>query len=142
MLKQEFENMIGTEVSTNTFDYANRVYMAAGEMDKQTFARDWQDEYVSESKIVSALTLEVECLQDTVKNLEHQVQDDATCLNRFRDQMVDFLVLQAHKWSATDLREKAIKIVGIREYLRRCIEMKLDLWEADRIAILDILKED
>lgn len=142
MLKQEFENMIGSEVTSSTFDYVNRVYMAAGEMDKQTFARDWQDEYVSESKIVSALTLEVECLQDTVKNLNRQITDDATCLNRFRDQMVDFLVLQAHKWSATDLREKAIKIVGIREYLRRCIEMKLDLWEADRIAILEILKED
>ena len=36
--------------------------------------------------------------------------------------MADFLIEQAEKWSASDLREKAIRMIGEREYLRRKID--------------------
>lgn len=142
MTKQEFETRFGQEVSSECFDYANRVYMAAGNMDKDEFCKDWKHQQVRDSDIVNDLTMEVEILQGTVKNLGRQVQAGEECLNSFRNQMVDFLILQAEKWSASDLREKAIKIVGIKEYIRRRIEMKLGLWESDHQALLEILKED
>lgn len=59
----------------------------------------------------------------------------------FASQMADFLIIQAEKWSASDLREKAIKLVGEREYLRRKIEMGFDLRKADREIILPFLSE-
>lgn len=142
MQQKEFETLIGTEVSRDTFDYVNRVYMAAGDLDKQTFASDWQDSFVSESKIVSALTLEVETQQNAVRNLKRQVSMDQEALQNFTDSMVDFLIIQAEKWSASDLRDKAIKLVGIKEYIRRRMEMKLGLWESDRLALLEILKKE
>ena len=142
MTQKEFEARFGQEVSSECFDYANRVYMAAGNMDKDEFCKDWKHQQVRDSDIVNDLTMEVEILQGTVKNLGRQVQAGEECLNSFRNQMVDFLILQAEKWSATDLREKAIKIVGVKEYIRRRIEMKLGLWESDRQALLEILKED
>lgn len=142
MTQKEFETRFGQEVSSECFDYANRVYMAAGNMDKDEFCKDWKHQQVRDSDIVNNLTMEVEILQGTVKNLGRQVQAGEECLNSFRNQMVDFLILQAEKWSASDLREKAIKIVGIKEYIRRRIEMKLGLWESDRQALLEILKED
>lgn len=40
MTQQEFESRIGTEVASSTFDFANRVYMAAGEMNKDAFCAD------------------------------------------------------------------------------------------------------
>jgi len=142
MTQQEFEKITGTEVTPSSFDYINRVYMAAGDIDKSTFCKDWLNEYVSESKIVSYLTMTVEEHEGTIKNLERQVKQDAECLQNFTDQMVDFLILQAEKWSATDLREKAIKLVGIREYLRRKIEYGFELWKADREALSQILKSE
>ncbi len=142
MTQKEFETRFGQEVSSECFDYANRVYMAAGDMDKDEFCKEWKNQNIRNSDVVTALTMEVENLQGTVKNLERQIRNDEENLTSFRNQMVDFLILQAEKWSASDLREKAIKIVGIKEYIRRRIEMKLGLWESDRQALLEILKED
>ena len=142
MTQQEFETRFGQEVTTECFDYANRVYMAARSLDKDEFCEDWKHQQVRDSDVVNSLTMEVEILEGTVKNLGRQVQAGEECLNTFRDQMVDFLILQAEKWSASDLREKAIKIVGIREYIYRRTEMKLGLWEVDRLALLEILKKE
>lgn len=141
MTQQEFEKRIGTEVSSDTFDYANRVYMAAGDMDKDAFCKDWRDEYVNESKIVSALTVEVECLNDALNNANNCYENAERGMRDFISQMADFLIIQAEKWSASDLREKAIKLVGEKDYLRRKLEMKFDLWEADRTMILEYLSK-
>lgn len=142
MTQQEFEARFGQEVTPECFDYANRVYMAAGNVDKDEFCKEWKNQHIRNSGLITVLTMEVEFLQGTVKNMENQVRAEEECLNTFRSQMVDFLILQAEKWSATDLREKAIKIVGIKEYIYRRIEMKLGLWEADRLALLEILKKE
>lgn len=55
------------------------------------------------------------------------------------DGMADFLIEQAEKWSATDLRAKAIEMLGSSEYLRRKIEKGYNLWEADRELLISIL---
>ena len=141
MTQKEFETRIGTEVATETFEYANRVYMAAGDMDKDEFCKDWRDEYVSESKIVSALTLEVETLNSALKNANTCYERAEQSLRDFSSQMADFLIIQAEKWSASDLREKAIKLVGIKEYITRRLEMKFGLWEEDRKALLVLLAD-
>ena len=59
-----------------------------------------------------------------------------------KESMADFLIEQAEKWSASDLREKAIAMLGAREYLRRKIERKLTLWTADRELLVEILTEN
>ena len=140
MTQQEFETRFGQEVTTECFDYANRVYMAAGELDKDQFCKEWKNQHIRNSDTVTALTMEVESCQATIKNLKRQVEKSDLCLQEFRDQMVDFLILQAEKWSASDLREKAIRIVGETEYIRRRLEMNLGLWEDDRKALVEILK--
>lgn len=140
MTQQEFENLTGLKTNANDFDHINRIYMAAGEMDKQAFCKDYNP-IVRDSLIVSYLVSEVEELRGTVKNYENQVKADADCLHQFQDSMVDFLVLQAEKWSASDLREKAIKMVGFREYLRRRLVFGFGLWESDRKELEIILSE-
>ena len=140
MTQQEFETRFGQEVTTESFDYANRVYMAAGNLDKDQFCKEWKNQHIRNSDTVTALTMEVESCQATIKNLKRQVEKSDLCLEEFRDQMVDFLILQAEKWSASDLREKAIRVVGETEYIRRRLDMHLGLWEDDRKALVEILK--
>lgn len=139
MNQQEFETRIGRNVSSETFDFANRVYMAAGEMDKDTFCADWKRSELGTSKIVSALTLEVEQLNGALTTSNKCYERAEQGLLDFTSQMADFLIIQAEKWSASDLREKAIKLVGERDYLRRKLEMKFDLWEEDRQIALRII---
>ena len=140
MTQQEFETRFGQEVTPESFDYANRVYMAAGNLDKDEFCKEWKNQHIRNSDTVATLTIEVESCQATIKNLKRQIEKSDLCLEEFRDQMVDFLILQAEKWSASDLREKAIRIVGETEYIRRRLEMNLGLWEDDRKALVEILK--
>ncbi len=141
MTQQEFETRIGTEVAPSTFDFANRVYMAAGEMDKDSFCADWKQTDLTTSNIASALTLEVEQLQGALKAANKAYENAERGMQDFADQMADFLILQAEKWSATDLREKAIKMIGVQEYIRRRLEMGFDLWEADRAELIKILSK-
>lgn len=141
MTQQEFEQRIGTEVAPSTFDFANRVYMAAGEMDKDSFCADWRQTDLTTSNIASALTLEVEQLQGALASANKAYENAERGMRDFADQMADFLILQAEQWSATDLREKAIKMIGFREYIRRRLEMGFDLWEADRAELIKILSK-
>ncbi len=141
MTQQEFEQRIGTEVAPSTFDFANRVYMAAGEMDKDSFCADWKQTDLTTSNIASALTLEVEQLQGALASANKAYENAERGMRDFADQMADFLILQAEKWSATDLREKAIKMIGFQEYIRRRLEMGFELWEADREELIKILSK-
>lgn len=46
--------------------------------------------------------------------------------------LANFLIEQAEKWSASDLREKAIAMIGEKEYIRRKIAKGYNLWDADK----------
>ena len=139
MTQQEFEKRTGINTSAE-FDYANRVYMAAGQMDKDAFCAEFKGKAIRESNIISALTLEVEGDREAIHNLERQVEYDQQALDSFVSGTADFLILEAEKWHGNSLRDKAIKLVGIKEYIRRRMEMKLGLWEEDMEALVEILK--
>ena len=57
-----------------------------------------------------------------------------------RKRLSNFLIKQAEKWSANDLREKAISMIGEKEYLRRKIAAGYNLWDADKELLDKILK--
>lgn len=56
-------------------------------------------------------------------------------------ELIVFLILQAEKWAATDLREKAIELMGAREYIAYKINHDLNLWQADKDLILELLNQ-
>lgn len=58
-----------------------------------------------------------------------------------RKSLANFLIDQAEKWSASDLREKAIAMIGEREYLRRKIARGYNLWDADKELLDNILRK-
>lgn len=58
-----------------------------------------------------------------------------------RKSLANFLIDQAEKWSASDLREKAIAMIGEKEYLRRKIARGYNLWDADKELLDNILRK-
>ena len=55
--------------------------------------------------------------------------------------LANFLIEQAEKWSASDLREKAIAMIGEKEYIRRKIAKGYNLWDADKKILDEILRK-
>lgn len=120
MLKKEFEERIGLKLTEDGYKEVEECYMNT-DLDKDAFCKLWMENPTALKEIE----------QKTV--LVRELYEERKCLT-------NFLIEQAQKWSATDLREKAIAMVGEKEYIRRKLAMKYDLWELDKELLLEILK--
>lgn len=80
--------------------------------------------------VISALETEIKTMK-----IESERERDTE-----RDAMAIFLIEQAEKWSATDLRAKAIEMMGAKAYLRYKIEHNISLWEMDKELLIENLK--
>ena len=56
-------------------------------------------------------------------------------------EMTVFLIQQAEKWGASDLRDKVIEIMGAREYIAYKINHDLNLWQRDKDLIVELLNQ-
>lgn len=93
-------------------------------------------------------------LQGKVKELEEnngKLIDECNQLNAAKGRLEDleeekielvvFLIEQAEKYGSTELREKAIEMMGEREYIAYKINHEMTLWQLDKILILDLLNQ-
>ncbi len=139
MTQQEFETRTGLTVTSEEYAYIERVYMAST-YQKDEFCVEWKkNNGVRTSKLVCDLVTEIECMTSSYKNAQKEYLRATEAAKAETSSMVDFLILQAEKWSASDLREKAIKMVGIKEYILRRLEFGFGLWEEDKKALTEIL---
>ena len=53
--------------------------------------------------------------------------------------LANFLMEQAQKLGSSELREKAIEILGAKEYMLRKLKSGTELWEADRELLIETL---
>lgn len=120
MTQKEFEERTGRSVTAEVYANIEKVYMNTN-LDKDAFCKA----YMKAPQVLSELE------KQTV--LARKLFEEKKC-------MADFLIMQAEKWSASDLREKAIRMIGEREYLRRKIERGFNLWEADKVLLVELLK--
>ena len=139
MTQQEFETRTGLTVTTNEYTYIERVYMASN-LQKDEFCKEWKkNRSLAGSNLVCDLVMEIEALRGSYESLLKEYTRACDGFTQENSNMADFLILQAENCSASDLREKAIKMVGIKEYLRRRIDFGFILWEEDKKALNEIL---
>ena len=139
MTKQEFETRTGLTVTTNEYAYIQRVYMASN-FQKDEFCKEWKKNHsLATSNLVCDLVMEIETLRGSYETLQKEYTRAQENAKAATNHMADFLILQAENCSASDLREKAIKMLGIKEYLRRRINFGFSLWEEDKKALTEIL---
>lgn len=164
MLLQEFANLTGFTPSVNYFNHVIHPAYMASDLDKEAWCKQWkrnggvqaaydamtaeadkaneqlakyQDAYISRCEQCYMLMDEAKDLRQYKRELEEQVAR----LGEERMELVEFLILQAEKWSATDLRDQAIAMIGAKAYLAYKIEHKLNLWASDRELLLATLNE-
>lgn len=134
MNKQEFIDRTGITPTNEEYATIEAMYMAAGNMDKDTFCREYKKHGTS------LLTLELFNATQTVKGQLEEAMNVIDDLHEQKSQMLDFLIEQAEKWSATDLRDKAIEIIGAKAYLIYKLDRGFNLWESDKQLMIKLLK--
>ena len=90
------------------------------------------------------LNAKIDLIENANKTFRGQLEErcnELDDLNEQNNDMVNFLIEQAEKWSASDLRDRAIEMIGKKEYLRRKIEMGFNLWEADKEMLMEVLAD-
>lgn len=120
MTKKEFEERTGLKVNGD-YSEIEECYMNT-DLDKDQFCKLWIEN--------PAALKEIERKTVLVRELYEE-----------RKSLSNFLIEQAEKWSASDLRERAISMIGEKEYLRRKIARGYNLWDADKKLLDDILKK-
>ena len=129
MLQQEFEARIGTPVSPDVFETANRAYMACGDaMDKDTFCKIWKTEIRGNFQLVSILTAQVEHFSH-LASLALEAKEDLARLAADK----------AYDHDDDELRRAAIEYLGKREYLKHILSQGADLSSDDRDLVLELL---
>lgn len=56
-------------------------------------------------------------------------------------EMTVFIIEQAEKYGSNELREKAIEIMGAKEYIAYKIDHEINLWQLDKDLILQLLNQ-
>ena len=107
MTKQEFESRTGLTVLNSTFDFINRVYMAAGEQDKDTFCKEWKEMMV-ENKIIRELTETCESLKKELGEKMAAIANLGAALNDQAKQLDNSLRMQKGMANQIEIREARI----------------------------------
>ena len=135
MTQKEFEER--TDLKTDAEEYADieRMYIVAGDMDKDEFCRRWRQTGKNPLTISLANTAtELNKLLDK----RHQELSDM----RANDiELAKFLLGKAHAYEDSDFRREAVRLIGEREVVRMTMEEGYPLWDEDRKWILTIMED-
>lgn len=133
MTQNEFEQRTNMKVTAEEYQKIEKLYMSAGNIDKDTFCKEYKK--VASSRIVTELHLQVRMLENQVESLKSDKKQMASD----KDELIDFMIEQSEKYSSSELRQRAIELLGAKEYLRRKLERGYNLWELDRKLLVELL---
>ena len=158
MLQQEFEERVGFTVTSDCYHKCIEPEYNASKLGKDEWCKQWKKDHGIQ-RAYSWMAIRVEALEKYTKEMS-QVFDDnvakeqeinrlrieletvSNCLDARNKQLSDlniFMIEQSNAYSSTELRAKAIKLMGAKEYLRYKLANNLSLWEADRNMLIDII---
>lgn len=126
MTKQEFEERIGHPVTDDEYAQADAIYLAAGDMDKDTFCELYKSEE-GLHKLVGILADRVYTMEANVDALRNKIKS------------IGLQYLEHHQCDDDDAK-LAVSILGQREYIRVKLEKDYYLTKSDReklIALVD-----
>lgn len=139
MLQKEFEERTRLSVTADEFDAINDIYMACGDLvDKDRFC-DLYKTKEGRHELMCYMAGEKKYADEALRLAKNDVRKAEERMQDYVNELADWLIEQAEKYSAADLRSKAIKILGEREYLRRKIKGGFNLWEIDKELLTEIL---
>ena len=158
MLQQEFEERVGFTVTSDCYHECIEPEYDASKLEKDEWCKQWKKDHGIQ-RAYSWMAKRVEELEKQVSEIDNIKADNAAkeqeikqlriendtisnCLEARNKQLSDlniFMIEQSNAYSSSELRAKAIKLMGAKEYLRYKLANNLSLWEADRNMLIDII---
>lgn len=159
MLLTEFQERTGFNPTPDCYTYCIEPEYNNSDLDKDSWCKQWKRngglqraydwECMRKEEFRKELSKSETKLHDALCQLEEQnkvweerdsLQKANLELTNDKLNLVIFLIEQAEKWSASDLREKAIEIVGAKRYLSYKVSHNMLLWDADKELLIENLK--
>lgn len=109
MTQNEFEQRTNMKVTAEEYQKIEKLYMSAGNIDKDTFCKEYKK--VASSRIVTELHLQVRMLENQVESLKSDKKQMASD----KDELIDFMIEQSEKYGSSELRQRAIELLGAKE---------------------------
>ena len=139
MTQKEYEERTRSSVTADEFDVINDMYMACGDLvDKDRFC-DLYRTKEGRHELMCHMAGEKKVADEALRLAKNDIRQAEEDMLKFQSGLADWLTEQAEKWAATDLRDKAIQILGAREYLRRKIKRGYNLWDVDKELLTELL---
>ena len=126
MTLSEFNERTNAHLTEDQYKPVENMYNEAGNIQKDQFCADWKKH--NDSVLLQEFFAQSERLNGKVDAYRNQINEIAL-----------FLVDQAEKWSASDLRSMAIQILGLEKYLQIKLQKGYNLWDIDREDMIQIL---
>ena len=158
MLQQEFEERVGFTVTSDCYHKYIEPEYGASKLDKDDWCKQWKKDhgiqraYSWMAKRIEQLEKQVSEIdnihadnaakEQEIKQLRTELETVSNSLAERNKQLSDlniFIIEQSNAYSSPELRDKAIKLMGAKDYLRYKLMNNLTLWEADRNMLIDII---
>lgn len=158
MLQQEFEERVGFTVTNDCYHECIEPEYNASKLGKDEWCKQWKkdhgiqrayswmakrvEELEKYTKEVSQVFDDNVAKEQEINRLRIELETVSNCLDARNKQLSDlniFMIEQSNAYSSSELRAKAIKLMGAKEYLRYKLANNLTLWEADRNMLIDII---
>ena len=139
MTQKEFEDRTKLSVTADEFDAIDDMYMACGDnIDKDKFCSLYMTKD-GRLTLMAEMAKQRKKADEALRVAKNEVRQAEEDMLKFQSGLADWLTEQAEKWAATDRRDKAIQILGAREYLRRKIKRGYNLWDVDKELLTELL---
>ena len=158
MLQSEFEERVGFTVTSDCYHKCIEPEYNASKLGKDEWCKQWKKDHGIQ-RAYSWMAKRVEELEkfteemgnvfadneakvqeiDDLKTSLESVSDSLASRNKQLSELLYFMIEQSNAYSSSELRAKAIELMGAKEYLRYKLANNLTLWEADRNLLIDII---
>ena len=155
MMINEFVDLTGFKPTDDYYHTEIEPIYERSDMDKRDWCKQWkknggiQKAYDTMCKDAAANKLKVDAYEKRITFLQNKeaelteeveaLRDDRVERINERMELIEFLINSAEKWSASDIREKVIEMIGAKEYIRYKLEHDLNLWELDKELIMTLI---
>lgn len=158
MLQSEFEERVGFTVTADCYHEFIEPEYNISKLEKDEWCKKWKKDqgiqraYSWMAKRIERLEKQCTILNETldknevnateIKRLKDEAQVNADTLAARNKQISDlcaFLIEQSQTLGTMELRNKAIQLMGAKDYLRYKLIHDMPLWEADRNLLIDFI---
>lgn len=133
MIREEFTERTGMAPTPEEYQHIETMYMAAGNMDKDEFCKEYKK--YGMSRILKELLVRIQGLENSINTLTERHDGYVKASTEKDAELAIFLTGKACAYDDTDFYKEAVRLIGQRKVTMSKIRMGMPLWDEDRAYI-------